>query len=491
MDRSCAASLANYEVVSSFLSSLEERIYSERKIDCEWQPLPGPQSAVFETDAFETLYGGAAGGGKTSCAVGLARLQGRHVLILRRTFSELEDSIIQEAYKWYGDPRHYNSTKHAWQWGQQRIRFGYAESLKHVFQYQSAQFDTLLVDELTQWDDPRIYEYLLSRVRTTDPQQRCRVVAFTNPGNVGGRWVVQRWRPWLDPNYPDPAEPGELRWFRRDDDGHDTECEPDHPDAVSRTYIPARLSDNPYLSDDYEKQLRALPEPWRSQLLDGDWSAGMEDDPWQLIPTAWIDAAMQRWTEPSGALDVLGVDVARGGDDNTVLAPRYGRTIGNLTVVPGKLTPDGPSVAELVVKAVTPQTAISLDIIGVGSSPYDILNDGYRVTPVNGSEKALDKYGEQCTDKSGRLRMRNVRAGMYWRLRELLEAGEIDLPDDTQLRAELVAVQWKITPSGVQIRSKDEIKAKIGCSPDRADAVAMATWIDNTPAPSPSEMMAF
>lgn len=460
---------------------------------CQWKPLPGPQTDVFETEAFETLFGGAAGGGKTSCAVGLAKLQGRQVLILRRTFAELEDSIIQEQLRWYGDPRQYNSTKHVWQWGSQRIRNGYAERMKDVFQYQSAQFDTLIIDELTQWEDPRIYEYLLSRVRTTDKKQRCRVVCLTNPGNVGGPWVIHRWRPWLDPNYGNPAEPGELRWFRRDENGDDVECEPDHPDAVSRTFIPALLSDNPYLGEDYAKQLRALPEPWRSQLLNGDWTAGMEDDPWQLIPTAWIDSSMERWTIPSGVMDSIGVDVARGGADSTVLTPRYGRTIDEQLAYPGRLTPDGPAVATLVTEAIHGHhPAIGLDIIGVGSSPFDILRDaGFTVTPINGAEKAVDKYGEPWMDRSGRLRMRNVRAAMYWNLRELLEANEIDLPQSPKLRGQLIALRWKITPSGVTIESKDDYKKRTGSSPDEADSLAYACWVDTTPQARPDEMMVF
>jgi hypothetical protein len=58
----------------------------------------------------------------------------------------------------------------------------------------------------------------------------------------------------------------------------------------SRTFIPARVTDNPHLyGTGYMAQLQALPEPLRSQMLNGDFHAGMEDDPWQVIPTAWIE----------------------------------------------------------------------------------------------------------------------------------------------------------------------------------------------------------
>jgi hypothetical protein len=86
-----------------------------------------------------------------------------------------------------------------------------------------------------------------------------------------------------------------------------------------------------------------LPEPLRSQMLNGDFKAGMVDDEWQVIPTAWVDAAMARW-KPKDVLpeqDSLGVDVARGGKDETVIAPRYGNWYAELDCHEGKKTPDG------------------------------------------------------------------------------------------------------------------------------------------------------
>jgi hypothetical protein len=260
---------------------------------------------------------------------------------------------------------------------------------------------------------------------------------------------------------------------------------------MSRTYIHSRLEDNPHLGEEYRKALQSLPEPYRSQLLRGDWSIGLEDDPWQMIPTAWIDRSVKRWHEPSGNMDGLGVDVARGGQDQTVLAPRFGRTVGTLRCIPGKDTPDGSAVVREIVKIIGgSRPCIGLDVIGVGTSPLDMLTGtGYDVLPINGAESAKDRRGEDVYDRSGRLKIRNMRAAVYWHLREMLEADEIDLPPDPNLRAGLIAARWKPTPSGIMVRDKDEIHRQIGRSPDEADAVAYACWAVPMPYSSMSDML--
>jgi hypothetical protein len=103
------------------------------------------------------------------------------------------------------------------------------------------------------------------------------------------------------------AKPGELRWFAIVD-GKEVEREDARPflwkneiiQPKSRTFLPAFVQDNPYLmATGYVTTLQGLPEPMRSQLLFGDFTVGREDDAWQVIPTAWVEAAMNRWT-PDG-----------------------------------------------------------------------------------------------------------------------------------------------------------------------------------------------
>src|SRR5262249_18929672 len=146
----------------------------------------------------------------------------------------------------------------------------------------------------------------------------------------------------------------------------------------SRTFIPAKLCDNPILAaTGYEATLQAMPEPLRSILLYGDFRAAMEDDPWQVIPTAWVEAAQKRWAPgppPGTSLDAIGVDVARGGPAQTAIAKRYGPWFAPVIKIPGRQTSDGPSVAALVYREYVPGCAINIDIgATAGGGAYESL----------------------------------------------------------------------------------------------------------------------
>jgi hypothetical protein len=478
--------------VSSYLKSFKEHLLPNNP-EVSHIPLGDleltPKQKILEnTPAFETLFGGAAGGGKTLGGVAVCKKQGHKVLMLRRTFPELEDSIIQETLSLYGDRKYYNSQRHVWYWHTtgQRIRAGYCASRNDVLQYQSAQFDILFVDELSQWADEYVYLYLFSRVRRKKDDDgssgRCRVIACTNPGNDGEAWIIRRWAPWLDPNHPNPAESGELRYFKRDAEGNDVECDKDDPLALSRTFIQSKLEDNPYIDEDYVKRLDMLPEPLRTQLKNGEWGAQTEDAPRQLYPTDWIEAAMERWEEPQGEPDSAAIDVARGGKDRTTLVKRYGNTVGRVDSWPGKYTKRGEDMVALVAPLLDKRTLTAIDVVNVGGSPYDIMVDnGYNVVPFNSSEKAVSHKGEPLTDRSGLLKMRNVRSAAHWKLREALEDGKIALPPDPGLKQELMAVRWSVTSQGIAIDDKKNIHKLIGRSPDKGDGVVMAWFVSAPP----------
>jgi hypothetical protein len=155
----------------------------------------------------------------------------------------------------------------------------------------------------------------------------------------------------------------------------------------------------------------------------------------------------------------MGVDVARGGSDQTVTSKRYDNWFDELHKIPGRETPDGAA--------------------GVGSSAYDQL--AYH--EVDG--EYLDVYGvnnaaaTKTRDRSGMLPMRNIRAASYWGLREALDpdsGDDIALPDDPELLADLCAPRWKLTTSGVQVESKEEIVKRLNRSPDCGDAVVLAHY---------------
>ncbi len=232
-------------------------------------------------------------------------------------------------------------------------------------------------------------------------------------------------------------------------------------------------------------QLQALPEPLRSQMLFGDFTVGVVDDPWQVIPTDWVRAAQQRWkerTRPDVPLSAMGVDVARGGDDQTVTCRRFDTWFGELHKKAGIETPNGDSVKAMVLVDLGGETdaMINVDVIGVGSSAYDSLAnhemEGGAYLSVQGVNFA---ESSNARDRSGMLPMRNVRAEAYWGFREALDpvkGDDLALPDDPELLADLCAPRWRLSASGVQIESKDDIKARLGRSPDCGDAVVLAHY---------------
>jgi hypothetical protein len=462
-----------------------ERLTGDERIELDqllselvWLPHPDnqPQIQAYFSPAFETLYGGAAGGGKSDLLLGLARTMHGRSLLLRRSFPDLERSLISRSLEFFGDSVHYNATKHVWGIDGRRIEFGHMENVgtaqtpKDEAQYASAPYDLIGFDQLEQF--PKYaYEFMFSRARSTT-RKRVRMVATANPVGEGVDWIMQRWHAWL---IDKTASPGELRYYKRDAQGYDTETHADDPDGVSRTYIPAGLKDNPYLTDDYRKVLNAMPEPLRSALLNGDWNATIIDDAYQVVPRAWVKAAMARWTPqpPDSEKDkplVVGSDVARGGDDKTVNAPRRGDWFDKLRKYPGRSTPDGQSVVALYTFGSA--TTYQIDVIGVGASAYDIARlKKLKAVPIHFGE------GSEATDKSGTLSFVNKRAEYYWKFREALDPQgdrEVALPPDPELEADLCAPRWSMQTNGIKIESKEDIKKRIGRSPDCGDAVVIA-----------------
>jgi hypothetical protein len=132
------------------------------------------------------------------------------------------------------------------------------------------------------------------------------------------------------------------------------------------------VEDNPHLmATGYKATLQNLPEPLRSQMLEGSFTAGKEDDPWQVIPTDWVRAAQERWqnrARPKTPMTALGVDPARGGRDETVVIARHDNWFAEPVARPGAETPDGPAVAALTVATQRDRALAIVDVIGIGAS---------------------------------------------------------------------------------------------------------------------------
>jgi len=214
------------------------------------------QKRFIDATECEVLFGGAAGGGKSygqmvDSMLFALRYPGSRQLVLRRTFPELEKSLIRTSLALF--PREiysFNSSSHVGKFKNGSIiDFGYCATENDVYQYQSAEYDVIRFDELTHFTEAQ-YVYLISRVRGANSYPK-QIKSSTNPGGVGHGWVKERF---VNAGKRGVAFTGE--------------------DGMSRIFIPALLDDNRFLcrgDPNYKKRLLALPERERKALLFGDW----------------------------------------------------------------------------------------------------------------------------------------------------------------------------------------------------------------------------
>lgn len=461
-----------------------------------WVPQAGPQRMAYESQADILFYGGAAGGGKTDLLLGLCLTSQEHSIIFRREAVQLI-GIEERMTNITGSRNGYNSTTGVWRLpGKKVMELGSVKEPDDWMKYQGRPHDAKLFDEITHFTELQ-FRTLIGWLRTDNPEIRQRVVCAGNPPTSSdGEWVKRFWAAWLDEQHPNPAKPGELRWYVTSESGDDMEVPSGDPVKVgpdwftpkSRTFIPSSVDDNLFLSSTgYKATLQSLPEPLRSQMLRGDFNAGASDPAWQLIPTQWIKDAQARWTakDAKGPMTAIGFDPARGGADKTTAARRHGQWFDTLISVPGAATKDGPTAAGFIVPLIRNGACVCVDSIGIGSSALDFITGlNLLVMPIVGSESS------GLGDKAGQLRFRNKRAEMYWLMREALDPTNPDpiaLPPDQELLGDLAAVRYKVVTMGkvaaIQIRSKDEIREVLGRSPDKGDAVAM-TFADGIPLPT-------
>ena len=218
------------------------------------------QDKFINSEAFETLFGGAAGGGKSFGQLVDALLYALKYpkskqIIFRRTFPDLEKSLIRASLEFY--PREvatYNTSKHTWTFKTGSIiDFGYIDSENDVYQYQSAEYDIIRFDELTHFTK-YMYTYMISRCRGANLYPK-HIKSSTNPGGVGHSWVKER--------FIDIGEPNKI---------HEIKLE--SGEKTTRIFIPSLVQDNIFLlqnDPDYVRRLDNLPEKERKALKFGDW----------------------------------------------------------------------------------------------------------------------------------------------------------------------------------------------------------------------------
>lgn len=274
----------------------------------------------------------------------------------------------------------------------------------------------------------------------------CYALAISTPGEPSGRFYDIHAR-----------KPGYEDWFTR----HVTVDEAVTAGRISREWVQQRA-----------RQWGETSAVYQNRVL-GEFDASGEDN---VIPLAWVEAANRRWLDCDGRGQgnvTYGVDVARYGEDQTVIARLVGRVLETLQYHAKQST---MQTAGRVAAAVDRNTPVGVDAIGVGGGVVDRLQElKYAVRAVNVSERT------DITTASGKQGFVNLRSALWWLAREALDpegADPVALPPDDRLTGDLTAPLWWFQSDGkIRVESKDDIRARIGRSTDAGDAFMLALYM--------------
>ena len=239
------------------LEALPKSLREEAEESVIFKANEGPQEDFLAASETDVLFGGAAGGGKSYAMIvdplRYAHRSAHRALILRRSMPELRE-LIDKSRELYPKAFHgakYKEVEKMWTFPSgAKVEFGFLERDADVYRYQGQAYSWIGFDEITHLPTEFSWNYLASRLRTTDPEIVPYMRCTANPGGAGAHWVKKRY---IEPHPPHEPFMGK--------------------DGLTRKFIPASLQDNPYLAKDgrYEQMLKALPPTQRRQLLDGDW----------------------------------------------------------------------------------------------------------------------------------------------------------------------------------------------------------------------------
>lgn len=232
------------------------------------------QARFLSCPADEILYGGSAGPGKSEALLisafgdsnqNVINNKNWKALLLRRTFPDLERTHIQRSMQLFTQVGgKYDAVKHRWTFSSGGlIQFGHMKSEYDKYDYKSSEYNVICFDELTEFTEG-MYLYLFSRNRTTDPNLKAQMRSASNPTGIGHSWVKRRF---LEREDQTKIEPDKIHFYTIHMPNGTTR-------QITRCFIPAKLSDNPYLYENdpnYVLRLMQLPEIERKALMDGDW----------------------------------------------------------------------------------------------------------------------------------------------------------------------------------------------------------------------------
>lgn len=381
------------------------------------------------------LYGGAMGGGKTYalCAEGIALscdYPGNRGYICRhelKSFKRTTLLVLNDMLERSGliSNHHQTDNYYLLRNGSTIYYGGLGDDVSAIEKLKSMELGWYAIDEASETSE-KFFLMLASRLRLKLPDIRYFGLLASNP------------------------DPGWLK-YRFIDKKQD-----DH------LFVPALPRDNPHLPPDYVARLQAVfPEEWQKRFIEGDWGAFEGTN--NVFPYAAIRDALIKETKASPPKEI-GVDVARYGDDESIIAYREGPQFSILEVIRKS---DLMSLTGRIVhhiKAKNPD-ATKIDADGMGAGVVDRLREQkYPVIEVHAGAKANNPE-----------RFANQKAEIYWGFRERLLAGDVVLPDDLELQAQLTSCTYRIKSSGqIEITPKDEMKKQGLKSPDRAEGIIYA-----------------
>lgn len=464
-----------------------------------WVPNPGPQTEWYYSKADELFCGGSAGPGKSDVIVGLGLTQHTKSLILRR-YNDDAKVLAERAMTIIGSRDGYNGQSQILRLKDKMLEFSGCKDLEDRQRHKGDPHDLIGFDEIGDFLEAQ-YRFIIGWNRTTIPGQRCRVVCAGNPPTEPeGLWVIRYWGAWLDPSHPrfGKVKEGQLLWYTNIG-GKDVEMDGPGPHVIpgeskpvmarSRTFIRGRLSDNPDLAaTNYDAVLAAMPERERLAYREGRFDASLKDKSYQIIPSAWVRAAQDRWTErppDSVPMCAMGIDCTGGGVDPMVIAMRYDGWYDKLQSTPGDQIPAamaGRAAAGIVVAHRRDNALMIVDMGGGYGGPiYEHLHANFDADtgrePIVKGFKGSEAATRRTSD--GSVGFNNRRTEALWKMREALDPGQVGgstimLPDDDELFGDLTAPGYKLERGVYHAEAKIDVCKRIGRSTNKGDAVCMA-----------------
>lgn len=461
-----------------------------------FRPKPGMQEEFLARSEFEVLFGGQAGAG-SSWALLFEPALFKWIdlpyfvaIYFRRESPQLGDLISQamEIYvplggRFIGQDPIYRRQAFIFPSGA-KILFSHMQTLTDMQNIHGHQYHRAYVNEVTRFPEV-MYLYIISRIRGKDPDFPYGIRCDANPedDNEGYLWVYDRFIQKLGHQALKP------RYFTRVGD-RDVEVSKGAPGAISRVFVPKFRRENDSLDKNYESRLRLLPERLQNALLRGVWE--LTSRPNQVIKSEWWARAISGEIayNDSPSKD-WGADFAHEGADKSVLYFGFGNQPRRRKSWPQtKATEYGRIIADEMRDEGYHNCWAAVDCNGPGAGVGDTLSEDAKV--AERFERCIEKdYAFDAWAKqryAGRIQFNNWRSQAWWKFREDMENGEIDLSymakgpgyfdDWNRLQQEILIHTFKVENGKVVVISKKELRKadSLGRSPDDADALVLWNW---------------